>query len=116
MIVPAAIVDQCRALAAVAVPGGGEGMFATGLSADGRGEPTHYVSAGMVDEDFAALLDSPEAMHAGLSAAGADVTLQQCEAILGACDVSDEPPFVAMERLGLQLLQPAEEAGDDATA
>jgi hypothetical protein len=37
--------------------------------------------------------------------AGMNVTLAQCEYILGASDVSADEPHAAMARLGLQLVQ-----------
>ena len=37
-------------------------------------------------------------------AMGLPVSIEQCEAILGAADVSEDSPFAAMERLGLMTL------------
>lgn len=41
-------------------------------------------------------------------AAGAAVTLEQCAALVAQSDVSDDPPFVALARVGLQLMQESE--------
>lgn len=108
LIVPATIVEQCRALCAAATPAG-DGMFTTPLSATGAIPATHYISSGMIDEAFAALLDSPEAMHEGLTALDIEVDLATCQTILSACDVSKESGTEAMERRGLRMV--SEEVG-----
>lgn len=59
MIVPAAKADGARALVEQHAPGQGEGMFRTGLSADGHGPATHYVSSGSILAEFGAMLDAP---------------------------------------------------------
>lgn len=109
LIVPAALADQCRALCAAATPAGA-GMFTTALSPTGDEPATHYISSGLLDADFAALLDSPEAMLAGLTALGIEVDLATCQGILTLCDVSEESGQAAMERLGLRMV-----SGGDAT-
>lgn len=60
---------------------GGEGMFLTPLSATGNYPATHYISSGVIPEELDALL----------------VTVPDI-------DISDEEPFIAMERLGLQMI------------
>lgn len=85
-------------------------MFTTPLSPTGTEPATHYVSSGLLDVEFAALLDSPEAMLAGLTALGVPVDLATCGAILGASDVSSESGQEAMERMGLRMVQPEEVA------
>lgn len=83
-------------------------MFVVPLSADGSEPATHYISSGLIDEDFAALLASPQAMHDGLAQIGIDVPLQQCEGILSAADVSTESGHDAMARLGLMFVEVSE--------
>ena len=60
---------------------GGDGMFLTPLSATGNYPATHYISSGVIPEELDALL----------------VTVPDI-------DISDEEPFVAMERLGLNMI------------
>jgi hypothetical protein len=82
IIVPADNVEAFRTQAAT-VPGG-EGMFITPLSPTGQEPATHYISSG-----FIPAIELP---------------------VQGRADTSDEPPFDAMARLGLQLVTPEEEA------
>jgi hypothetical protein len=103
LVVPVDIVEQVRALCAAAIPSG-DGMFTTPLSLDGSPPATHYISSGLLDVNFAAMLDSPEAMQSGLASVGIEVDLPTCEAILNASDVSEEGGHAAMERLGLQMV------------
>jgi hypothetical protein len=80
-------------------------MFATGLSADGNAPASHYVTAGMIEDTFAALLTDAGAVYAACQSAGLPHTLAQVQALLASADISDEEPFAAMSRLGLQLVQ-----------
>lgn len=108
MIVPAALAELARALAAGLSPAG-VGMFTSGLSADGSEPSTHFVSTGKIEDTFAPLLQDGAAMYAACVAAGANVSQAQCDALVAASDVSEEPPFDAFARLGLQLVQPEEQ-------
>jgi hypothetical protein len=103
MIVPTAHVALARALGAGLSPGG-VGMFATGLNATGTGAPTHFVSTGLIGDRFAECIASGETLHAACTEAGASVTRAQADALVAACDVSDEEPFAAFDRLGLRLV------------
>ena len=81
LIVQANQVELAREVGA-SYGAGGEGMFLTPLSATGNyPTTTHYISSGLIPEELDALL-----------AAIPDI------------DISDEEPFVAMERLGLQMI------------
>ena len=121
MIVPAGekttlAQDLCKGLAGIP----GDGMFKTGLSASHNPPATHTISSGPLGEDFAALLPlttvdaegvatttpGQPAMIVGAAALkGITVTLAEVEALLDAIDVSEQPPFTAMARLGLQIVQ-----------
>lgn len=103
MIVPAALAALARGLAAGLEPEAGAGMFTTALSTNGSEPASHYVSTGMIDDAFAPLLQDAAALRAACVAAGADVPLAQCQALVSQSDVSDDPPFDAFARLGLQL-------------
>lgn len=104
MIVPAALAPLARALAAGVSPVGGAGMFTAGLSPTGQAPATHYCSTGVIDERFQPLLTNAALLHQACQAAGAQVTQAQCDALVSQSDVSQEPPFEAFARLGLQLV------------
>ena len=110
--------DICETLAGA----GGSGMFVTPLSADGAEPATHYISSGLIEDNFAALLpldamvdDVWTRTYAGLpetivqlynATDNPPVTLEQVTAVFATADVSEEDPHQAMARLGLQLVVP----------
>ena len=99
LIVPDALVAQARTLAESLAGPSGAGMWTTGLSADGTSPATHWISAGLIDKPFADLLSSPDALSVA-----AGVPLADTQALLDACDVSEDDAFTAMDRLGLKLV------------
>ena len=103
IIVHAAIRDQAAGLCAALAGPGGTGMFETPLSSTGQEPATHYISSGMIEEEFAAMLENPELV---VEASEGAVTLEQAQALLSMSDVSEETPQQAFERLGLQIIQP----------
>jgi len=99
-------------------------MFVVGLSATGNAPATHYISAGLITSDMAALLPCtsvttdaegkqtvstrpgmPEAVPALAAKAGITTTKAQIDALYAAVDISDQEPFAAMARLGLKMVQ-----------
>lgn len=111
MTLPAALVPLAQALAEGLAGPAGASMWTTGLSADGTDPATHYVSAGMIEDAFVAALTDATALYAACQQAGAGVTQEQCQALVDGADVSDEAPFDALARLGLQIVQPLEPIG-----
>ena len=113
IIVPASLVDAARNLAECLAPGG-HGMYITGLSADGNEPATHYISSGIMQVGFINLLDDATATHAAAQYGAAQqgltltATLADCEAIRMQGDISSDPAFEAMSRLGLQIVQTGE--------
>jgi hypothetical protein len=103
MIVPTALAPLARALAAGLSPGG-VGMFTAGLSPTGAEPWTHYVSSGYIKPQFGGVMQDATALHAACVAAGASVTLAQCQELVSQSDVSGGDPFGAFERLGLKLV------------
>jgi hypothetical protein len=106
MIVPAALAPLARALAAGLSPGG-VGMWVTGLSPTGQEPATHYVSSGLIAPQFGDVLTNAAGLHAACVAAGAQITLEQCQALIDGSDVSGadgETPWQAFERLGLKMI------------
>ena len=119
-IVPAAVVDMARAMCVGLAGTAGDGMFTTGLSSTGNAPATHYVSSGPISDDMAALLPCttvdaegvattapgmPSAVPALAAEVGITVTEQQINALYSSIDVSDQEPFQAMTRLGLEIVQ-----------
>lgn len=110
--------DICATLAGA----GGSGMFVTPLSSTGAAPATHYISSGLIEDNFAALLpldamvdDVWTRTYAGLpetivqlynATDNPPVTLEQVTAVFATADVSEEDPHQAMARLGLQIVQP----------
>ena len=112
--------DLAAQLCAVLAGAGGSNMFTTPLSADGAEPATHYISAGMIEDNFAALLpldamvdDVWTRIYAGLpetivqlynATDNPPVTLAQVQAVFAEADVSEEDPHAAIARLGLMTL------------
>ena len=124
IIVPKAKQTLSQSLCAGLSPNGGAGMFIVGLSASGNAPATHYISAGPISSDMAALLPCkfvtndaqgnqqitttlghPELVPALATEAGITVTRAQIDALYAAIDVSDQDPFAALDRLDLKLVQ-----------
>lgn len=111
MIVTAANAPLARSLAAsIAVGDSGKGMWTTGLSASGTGTPTHYVSAGLIWPEFAAMLNDPAAI---VAASGGQVTLAQAQALLSSSTIvapaaGQEPkPLDVIAAAGLKIISEA---------
>lgn len=127
MIVPAVFQQLAQGLCAAAAQGGaGAGMFTTALSADGNEPATHYISSGRIEDVFADLLPlttvtpaevegdpavvstqagKVEEVEAIAAQAGITLPAGTIAALFAAIDVSDQEPFVAMARVGLELVQ-----------
>lgn len=119
---PKAAQTLAQALCTAAAGEAGAGMFTTGLSATGEAPATHFISSGAVETQFADILplstittvDEVETVER--SAGDVDAVIQLAKdagqtvdaktigGLFAALDVSEQPPFVAMARLGLQLV------------
>lgn len=106
MIVPAAHVVLARQLADKIAPGGsGSNMWTVGLSATGAAPATHYVSAGLIQSDFAALLADAALTITYAQAAGISTTLQAVQALYAASTiVPEQNPHAVIEQLGLRFI------------
>lgn len=123
LIVPDAEVALAREVAATMDPGG-VGMWTTPLSPTGQLPATHWISTGWVPEGWQAIVPTqtweqaedgtwtetgstpgdPDAVLAACEAAGLAVTAAEIADLFAAADVTAQDPWVAMGRLGLQLL------------
>ena len=123
IIVPDALVTYAREISAAVAGPAGEGMYTTPLSATGQEPATHWISAGLISEDFAALLPlttypedaepittpgNPDAVAALANEAGYTTTPEQVQALFDASDVTEQEAHEVMARLGLQMVQPVE--------
>ena len=108
IIVPDAVVVPARMACEALAGAGGSGMYQTPLSPTGELPATHWISSGLIEQDFADLLANPDALTA--VATGAGLNPAPLVAIVAASDITDEPAEVALARLGLQLI--TEEAAE----
>ena len=123
IILPAAAQTLAQGLCVAAAGEAGSGMFTTGLSPTGEAPSTHFISSGAIETQFADILPvaaitvvegvetlTPATGDLGAvlglaSAAGVSIDLATVEGLFAALDVSEQPPFTAMERLGLQIVE-----------
>ena len=123
IILPAAAQALAQGLCVAAAGEASAGMFTTGLSPTGEAPATHFISSGAVEPKFADILPvaaitvvegvetlTPatgdlNAVLGLAAAAGVPVDLATVEGLFAALDVSEQPPFTAMERLGLQIVE-----------
>ena len=100
IIVTADIRDAAAGICAQLAGHGGSNMFTTPLSVNGQMPASHYVSSGMIEDEFASMLENPSLV---VEASGGAVTLGQAQALLSMTDVSTETPHEAFGRLGLKM-------------
>lgn len=120
LIVQADHADLARSLCAALAGPAGEGMFSTGLSASGLFPATHYISAGLIAEPFAAILPldmpateeaeaqripgHPEAVLAALPEDYAPMpTLGEVQALFAGIDITAGDPLTRIAQLGLSV-------------
>lgn len=124
IIVPAAFQQLAQGLCEAAAEGdAGKGMFTTPLSPDGTEPATHYISSGPIAAEFGDLLPlttfdedgvpttrpgDVATVEAIASQAGIDLPAGTIAALFNAIDVTEQEPFAAMARLGLQIVQVSE--------
>jgi hypothetical protein len=99
-------------------------MWTTPLSPTGTKPATHFISAGLIDEQFAALMPltqypaDAEPVHTPGRAAiaahlatrnGYVVTTEEVQALFDVCDSSEQGPYEALARVGLMLVTEAVE-------
>ena len=122
IVLPKAAQALAQGLCVAAAGEAGAGMFTTGLSATGEAPATHFISSGAVESKFAAILPigtvtmvdevetvskttgNIEAIMYMVTNAGAGVTQLQVSELLLDLDVSEQPPFVALDRVGLKIV------------
>ena len=122
IIVDATQVELARSLCAALAGPAGEGMLSTALSASGLCPATHYISAGLIEDTFAAILPLdipatedteahrtpgyPEAVLAALPEGYEPVpTLPEVEALFAAIIITESDPLAQLQLLGLELCE-----------
>ena len=127
IIVPASFQQLAQGLCEAAAEGdAGKGMFTTPLSPDGTEPATHYISSGPIATEFGDLLplttvtravneegetSTTETTRPGDVAtveaiadqAGINLPAGTIAALFAAIDVTEQEPFTAMARLGVQI-------------
>jgi hypothetical protein len=124
MIIPADQVALAREIAVTLDPAHNANMWITPLSPTGAEPATHYISTGEIPDGFAVMVPcvfwawendewvvtdaypgDPITVYEACVAAGMTVTQDEIDTLFAEADVSDQDPFVAMGRLGVQLVQ-----------
>ena len=126
IIVPATHAEAARTACAGLAGPGGSGMFTTPLSATGTLPASHYISSGLIEDQFASLLPLTTVVHtdgtpstssqpgnavltAQLAAdAGLPFTEEGISMLFAAVDVSEQPAEDALGRLGLRMITETE--------
>lgn len=123
LIVPTEQVEFARLLTATIAGPSGAGMWTTPLSPTGEMPATHWISSGLIDQQFASLLPLTEypadsdPVHTpgqhGICAhlateAGVPTTPEQVAALFAASSVTAEDAHTAMARMWLMIASPPE--------
>lgn len=125
LCVPDAQVQLARDIAA-ALSDGGVGMWTTPLSPTGAEPTTHWVSSGWIPPAWQVMVPTqfwqydgtqwiktgetpgdPVLVYQATTAAGLTVSQAEIDALFAVADVTEQDPFVAFDRLGLQMVQPS---------
>ena len=123
IIVPAALVENAKKLGSY-VDAHGEGMFTTALSPSGNLPATHYISSGVVDEAFAAIMEDGDMLDAAATAGAQKHGKSKATSKQAALDLVanstvhegsrkyaqgndiNEGPHELIARLGLKIINP----------
>ena len=103
----------------------GPEMFPTFLSASGAEPATHVISSGLIPDGFTDFLPystwvwngtqwlqtivsagDAAAIRTYVNSKGYNFSIAQINTFLASLDISDQPPFEAMDRLGLKIINP----------
>jgi hypothetical protein len=137
MIVPESHQTMAQDLAVTVKPVAGQNMWITGLRAvdldPAPSAASHFISTGFISPEWEILMPwktwqkdvdpdtgdvtwtvtassagNAAALHGALQELGSPITLEEIEGLFVAADVTDQPPFEAMERMGLKMFDPEE--------
>lgn len=83
-------------------------MWTTGLSATGTGTPTHYISSGLIQSEFAAILGNAAATYAAYQATGGTtITQAQIQSLYTAATIRSDgagAEHAILASMGLKLI------------
>lgn len=129
IIVPQQYVDFARELTALLAGPSGQGMYTTPLaSSQDTSVTTHWISAGLISEEFAMMLPLQEFTEEGVTvvsqgnaqmvaevstANGFEVTSQQVQELFSASYVSEQDAFICMQSLDLVMKQEPSESNQE---
>jgi hypothetical protein len=120
LIIPDSQAAYASELSAVVAGPAGDGMYTTPLSPTGAEPVTHWISAGIISDEFAAMLPlttypldadpittagNPEAVAMLANSAGYITTTEQVQTLFDASNVTEQEAHEAIARMGLQLAQ-----------
>lgn len=114
IVMPEALCDAANNLA-LCLAEGGRDTFMRQCSPTGQAPATHRIMSGMIDAQFAALLDAPQMIFAVAQQLaprrGIEMTctLQDCIDMHEQADISDADPYDRMAHLGLSFLETEDE-------
>jgi hypothetical protein len=102
MVVPDANAAVARSLVkTIAPPRSADVMWAVGLNASGTGTPTHWISSGMIQDNFAAILgNAPLTYGAYQQAGGTTITLADIQNLYAAATIRSDAQGQEMTILG----------------
>lgn len=121
MIVPADKAAIAQEIAVTIKPVEGQGMWTSPFSPDGQEPATHYISTGYITNDWLTIMPvqqweevegtwtltasypgAPGGLQAVLASLGSTISLAEITALFTTSDVTEQDPWVAIARLGLQ--------------
>lgn len=108
LIVTAANAALARRICKDLTPAGsGNNMFLTGLSASGALPATHYISSGLIQDNFGVMLGNAAGTFGACQQVPslADVTLAQIQALYTSAVISvNQDPFVVLAANNLKVI------------
>lgn len=113
LIVPDKYVVFARNLTFAIAGESGNNMWTTALSNSGKYPATHWISAGMITSEFAALLPCNDIGYGGsaettakiASSCGVKTTKEQLQELFDNSDCTTEEALEALQRLDLKLIE-----------
>jgi hypothetical protein len=113
IIVADNVVQMARNMCQQLAGQGGTDMFITGLSETGSTPITHWISSGLIQSEFAMLLESPEMVYQVAMQSGIELPQGSVEYLLSNCDITDEPAETTLQRLNLSYVSIQDETNSD---
>ena len=99
VIVPDALRDTCRMMVVSIAGMTHANMWSTPLSPTGQLPATHWINSGPMRTSLTTLLDDANALSQATK-----IPLSQAQYILSICDISSQPPDIAIQRTNLQYI------------